>query len=121
MRVLTGVTMSNLGSLLLKRFAAFADTPALNDSGGSWRYRQLADAAIALERALSGAGLAPHEPVIVPVANEVRDSAALIGTWLAGGVAVPVTRHAPVTVIDAVRAATGARFCVTKCCRSTLD
>ena len=25
--------MSNLGSLLLKRFAAFADTPALNDSG----------------------------------------------------------------------------------------
>jgi non-ribosomal peptide synthetase component E (peptide arylation enzyme) len=70
--------MSNLGSLLLKRFAAFADTAALNDSGGSWRYRQLADAAIALERALCGAGLAPHEPVIVPVANEVRDSAALI-------------------------------------------
>ena len=105
--------MSNLGSLLLKRFAAFADTPALNDSSGSWRYRQLADAAIALERALCGAGLAPHEPVIVPVANEVRDSAALIGTWLAGGVAVPVARHAPVTVIDAVRAATSARFCVT--------
>jgi len=51
--------------------------------------------------------------VLVPVANEPRDAAALIGAWLAGGVAVPVARHAPANAIEAVRKATGARFSVT--------
>jgi acyl-CoA synthetase (AMP-forming)/AMP-acid ligase II len=105
--------MDNLGSRLLQRFVAFADTPALNDSRQSLTYRQLCDAASAVEQALRGAGLSPDEPVIVPVANEARDPAALIGVWLAGGVAVPVARHAPSTAIETVRAATGARFCVT--------
>src|SRR5262249_19205355 len=102
-----------LGSLLLKRFAAFADTAALNDSGGAWGHRQPAHPANAPGRAFFGARLAPHQPVIGTGAHEVRDSAAPLSTWLAGGRAVPVARHAPVTVIDAVRAATSARFCVT--------
>ena len=105
--------MDDLGRLLLQSFAAFAGRTALNDSSGSWTYRQLADAAAAIERALRGAGLAADEPVIVPVANEARDGAALTGVWLAGGVAVPVARNAPARAIDVVRATTGARFCVT--------
>ena len=104
--------MDNLGSLLLQSFAAFGERPALNDSGGIWTYRRLADEAIAIERALRGAGVEPHEPVMVPVANEARDGAALIGVWLAGSVAVPVARHAPAAAIEAVRAATGARLSV---------
>jgi acyl-CoA synthetase (AMP-forming)/AMP-acid ligase II len=105
--------MDNLGNLLLQRFAAFGDSAALQDNEGTSSYRQLSDAATAVNRALRSAGLAPDEPVLVPVANEASDPAALIGTWLAGGVAVPVARHAPKTAIDAVRAATGARFFVT--------
>jgi long-chain acyl-CoA synthetase len=105
--------MDNLGNLLLQSCAAFGERPALIDSGGIWTYRRLADAASAIERALRGAGVEPHEPVMVPVANEARDGAALIGVWLAGGVAVPVMRHAPAPAIEAVRIATGARLSVT--------
>ena len=71
--------MDNLGSLLLQSFAAFGERPALIDSGGIWTYRRLADAAGGIERALRSAGVEPHEPVMVPVANEARDGAALIG------------------------------------------
>ena len=110
--------MDDLGRLLLQSFAAFAGRTALNDSSGTWTYRQLADAATAIERALRGAGLAADEPVIVPVANEARDGAALTGVWLASGVAVPVARNAPARAIDVVRATTGARFCVTNAPRS---
>jgi len=105
--------MDNLGRLLIQSFKACADSPALNDAGGTLTYRQLSEAATAVEQALRGAGLTPDEPVIVPVANEARDGAALIGVWLAGGVAVPVARGAPASAIDAVRAATGTRISVT--------
>ena len=57
--------------------------------------------------------MSPDEPLLVPVANEPRDAAALIGVWLAGGVAVPVARHAPANAIEAIRRATGARLLVT--------
>ena len=87
--------------------------PALADTGGALTYRELTQAATAVEQALRDAGLSPDEPVLVPVANEPRDAAALIGAWLAGGVAVPVARHAPANAIEAVRKATGARFSVT--------
>jgi long-chain acyl-CoA synthetase len=105
--------MANLGRLLAERFAAYPDSPALADAGTALTYRELAQASKAVEHALRQAGLSPTEPVIVPVANQPRDAAALIGTWLAGGVAVPVARHAPANAIEAMRAATGARFSVT--------
>ncbi|HXW42282.1 MAG TPA: AMP-binding protein, partial [Xanthobacteraceae bacterium] len=104
--------MADLGRLLLGGFARFGDRPALNDANGTVTYRGLADMAVAIERALREAGLVANEPVLLPVANEARDAAALIGVWLAGGVAVPIARHAPASAIDAVRAATGARLCV---------
>jgi long-chain acyl-CoA synthetase len=104
--------MANLGALLLEKFAGFGDGPALADAGGALTYRELAQAATAVEQALRTAGLTADEPVIVPVANEPRDVAALMGVWLAGGVAVPVTRHAPANAIETLRMATGARFSV---------
>jgi long-chain acyl-CoA synthetase len=104
--------MANLGRLLLQRFTLYADCTALHDPGGTVTYRGLADGATAIEQALRQAGLNEHEPVLLPVANEARDAAALIGVWLAGGVAVPVARQAPASAIENVRLATGARLCV---------
>ena len=92
--------MANLGRLLVEKFGGFADGPALADTGGALTYRELTQAATAVEQALRDAGLSPDEPVLVPVANEPRDAAALIGAWLAGGVAVPVARHAPANAIE---------------------
>jgi long-chain acyl-CoA synthetase len=108
-----GAMMDNLGRLLLERSALSADRPALCDAGGNVTYRQLSEAAAAVERALRAVDLRADEPVIVPVANETRDPAALIGVWLAGGVVVPVARRAPAGAIEAIRVATGARFSVT--------
>ena len=113
--------MADLGRLLLEGFTRFADRPALNDANGTVTYRGLADMAVAVERALREAGLVANEPVLLPVANEARDAAALIGVWLAGGVAVPVARHAPASAIDAVRVATGARLCVTNALDKPVD
>ena len=105
--------MANLGSMLLEKFAGFADAPALDDLSGTLTYRALSQTAHNVERALRNERLVADEPVLVPVANEARDAAALIGVWLAGGVAVPVARHAPASAIELVRAATGARFSIT--------
>ncbi|HXD13888.1 MAG TPA: fatty acid--CoA ligase family protein [Xanthobacteraceae bacterium] len=105
--------MANLGSMLLEKFAGFADAPALDDLSGALTYRALSQAALNVERTLRNERLVADEPVLVPVANEARDAAALVGVWLAGGVAVPVARHAPASAIELARAATGARFSVT--------
>jgi long-chain acyl-CoA synthetase len=105
--------MANLGRLLAEKFVGFGDNPALADQGSALTCRELAEAATAAEQALRRAGLSADEPVMVPVANEPRDAAALIGTWLAGGVAVPVARHAPANAIEALQKATGARFSMT--------
>jgi acyl-CoA synthetase (AMP-forming)/AMP-acid ligase II len=113
MRASPEAPMANLGRLLVEKFAGFGDNPALADQGSALTYRELAEAATAVERALRRAGLGADEPVMVPVANEPRDAPALIGTWLAGGAAVPVARHAPANAIEAIRTATAARFSVT--------
>jgi long-chain acyl-CoA synthetase len=105
--------MANLGSVLLEKFAGFADAPALDDLSGTLTYRALSQTAHNVERALRNERLVADEPVLVPVANEARDAAALVGVWLASGVAVPVARHAPASAIELVRAATGARFSIT--------
>src|SRR6266404_2192744 len=113
MPALSGAKMDNLGSLLTETCKAFADASALDDTDRALTYRQLSEAASAIERALLSGGLTPDEPVLVPVANEARDPAALMGVWRAGGVAVPVARNAPASSIEAMRATTGARFSLT--------
>jgi long-chain acyl-CoA synthetase len=105
--------MDNLGRLLLRTMAVQGDKPALFDADVVLTYRELHEAAIALEASLRAVGVRPHEPVIVPVANQARDLAAFVGAWLAGAVAVPVARSAPPAAIEGVYAATMARFSLT--------
>ena len=107
---LLAATMDNLGQLLLERFENCSDAPALNDAGGMLSYRVLAGNALRVASALRLLGISEYEPVLVPVANETRDIAALIGVWVAGGVVVPIGRHSPHAVIESLRQATGARL-----------
>jgi len=65
-----------------------------------------------LARALVASDIAPGEPVLCRIANEPLDLAALLGTWLAGGVAVPLNAAAAPASVAGVRAATGARLSV---------
>src|SRR5260370_37552665 len=105
--------MDKRGRLLAETCKTFAAGPALDATDRVLTYRELSEAASAIERALLSVGLTPDEPVLVPVANEARDLAALIGVWRAGGGAVPVARHAPGSAGGAPPAATGARVSVT--------
>ena len=70
--------MTNLGQLLLQRSVIVGDSPALSDADGTLTYHKLSEAAVAVERALRFVGLEADEPVLVPVANETGDPAALI-------------------------------------------
>ena len=60
----------------------------------------------AAHRAAICAGVAPGEPVLTTIANAPADLAALLGVWLAGGVAVPVPGDAGAFASDAIRQAT---------------
>jgi long-chain acyl-CoA synthetase len=74
------------------------------------------DALLALaghvERALSGQRLARDEPVHVRIGNRPADIGALLGIWLAGGVAVPVHVSAAPATLARVQNLTRARFLV---------
>jgi acyl-CoA synthetase (AMP-forming)/AMP-acid ligase II len=100
----------NLGTLLADACHKFTAQPAIEEKNDTLTYSELSALSDALASALLGRGLIRDEPVLVPVANEARDLAAFIGVWLAGGVVVPVARHSPAAVIEATRAACGARF-----------
>ncbi|MHB8727111.1 MAG: class I adenylate-forming enzyme family protein [Casimicrobiaceae bacterium] len=103
----------NLGALLADACSGFASTTALQDSAGAHSYSELEAAVRRMAEVLRDRGLTPDEPVLVPVANEARDLAAFMGVWRAGGIVVPVSRNAPARVVEATRAAVGARFVAT--------
>jgi acyl-CoA synthetase (AMP-forming)/AMP-acid ligase II len=103
----------NLGILLVDACRKFAVQPALEEKDNTVSYSQLSALSGKVASILRGHGLMRDEPVLVPVANEVRDVAAFIGVWLAGGVVVPVARHSPAIVVEATRAVCGARFFAT--------
>lgn len=102
-----------LDTLLLAACAARGEAAAIEDAHGALTYAALAAAAGRLAATLRAAGLERDEPVLTAVANAPEDFAAFIGVWMAGGVAVPVSRAAPAAATEAMRAATGARFMVT--------
>ena len=103
----------NLGTLLAEACGRFASRPALDEARDTASYGQLSASAGMVASALREYGLTPDEPVLVAVANEARDLAAFLGVWQAGGVVVPVARHAPAMVTEATRGMTGARFLAT--------
>ena len=59
---------------------------------------------------LREAGIAPHEPVIVPVSNRCADVAAILSIQEAGGVPVPLHRRAHANSLTRLLDAVGARF-----------
>jgi long-chain acyl-CoA synthetase len=62
--------------------------------------------------ALLTAGLQAHEPVLVPVAGNAADVAAILAIISAGGVAAPVHARAHAQTLATVRELTKARFCL---------
>ncbi|HXE68283.1 MAG TPA: fatty acid--CoA ligase family protein [Hyphomicrobiaceae bacterium] len=73
---------------------------------------QVQSKAEAIARALAANDIASDEPVLCRIANAPLDLAALLGTWLAGGVAVPLNSAATPASVAGIRQATGARLSV---------
>jgi long-chain acyl-CoA synthetase len=64
------------------------------------------------ERALTGRGVAPNEPVHVNIANRASDLGTLLGVWRAGAVAVPVHASAAPSTVARVQRVSRARFSI---------
>ncbi len=92
--------------------AAFGPAVAATSRDGVLSYAGLAAHAREVATALHAAGIEADEPVHVNVSNDRLDLAALLGVWLAGGVAVPVHRTTPAAAVASGRAKSGARFLV---------
>ncbi len=104
-----------LGVALQQACHAWPGAIAAQDGDGEVTYAQLNAAAQHVAQRLQEAGLQADEPVHVLVANRAVDLAALIGVWLAGGVAVPVHRSTPPAVAQAFYRRTQARFQIEGC------
>lgn len=100
----------HLGRALLAACRRHGDVPALQGDGLQLSHAALADAGEMVAAQLRTAGLQPDEPVQVQVSNQPADIAALIGTWLAGGVVVAVHRSTPPALAEVLRQRSGARF-----------
>src|SRR5689334_512539 len=101
-----------LGKALEAACRRYGESIALSGSGFSLTYNELAQRAHLLAGRLQEARLSPHEPIHVLVSNHPLDVAALMGVWLAGGVAVPVHRTTPAAVAAAFQQRTQARFLI---------
>jgi len=85
------------------------DAAILGDSY-ELRYRDLGESSRAIAAALLDAGLEPDEPVHVRVSSQPLDIAAILGVWMARGVAVPVHRTTPDAVAASFAQRTQARW-----------
>jgi long-chain acyl-CoA synthetase len=83
-----------------------------SDGAAPFAAAEMLSTAEATASGLCAKGLGPSEPVLCRVDNSPRDLAVLMGTWLAGGVAVPLHAAAAPATLDEVQRATGARLCV---------
>jgi long-chain acyl-CoA synthetase len=102
----------SLTALLLRACEAHAARIALRGEGCELSYQQVLDHAQALAASLEGAGLGASDTVMVKVSNHPLDFTALLGVWLAGGVAVPVHRTAPSGVVEAIQSKARSRLVV---------
>src|SRR5690349_2566506 len=81
--------MTRLTDLLAER-EGDAETLAVYCGGRSVTRAQLRDSAQGLAATLQGVGLTPGQPVAVMLPNGPEVVVAMFGTWLAGGVYVPL-------------------------------
>ncbi|MCV2882991.1 class I adenylate-forming enzyme family protein [Actibacterium sp. XHP0104] len=82
----------------------------IHDDSGHVPMSVLQDKIAQVSRLLGQNGVAPHEPVLVPVRGCAEDVAGILGVIGAGAVAVPV--HHDSNMADQVRAVTRARFVI---------
>jgi long-chain acyl-CoA synthetase len=101
-----------LATVLVEACRTHADRAAFRSEDCELSYQQVLDHAQVLAASLSEAGLREPAPVIVKVSNHPLDFAALLGVWLAGGVAVPVHRTAPAGVVEAIQSKALSRLAV---------
>jgi long-chain acyl-CoA synthetase len=83
-----------------------------SDGAASLAAEEVLSTAEATASALFTKCLGPGEPVLCRINNAPRDLAVLMGTWLAGGVAVPLHVAAAPATLEEVGGATGARLCL---------
>jgi len=95
---------------LLARAAARGSAVAISGEDSTLTYRELIDGAVAIAESLLAEGLTPHQTVHVRVSNVPSDFVALIGIWLAQGVAVPLHRSSPPAAVDLIRQRSHAAF-----------
>ena len=72
----------------LEEALGISGAPIEDSDGASISSQDVLSQARAIARDL--AAIAPGEPVLTSIANAPSDIGALLGIWLAGGVAVPV-------------------------------
>jgi long-chain acyl-CoA synthetase len=96
--------------LVRRAGAGRADAVAVDDGAQALTHGDLNKAADRGAQALSAAGMAQGEPVIVPVSGRAADVAAFLAVWRAGGCAVPIHRTTPAAVAEGLRARLGARL-----------
>lgn len=101
-----------LGEALVTAFRSFGNEAAVVSTLMTLSYQQLVERALEIATNLSEKGLAEDEPVHLCVSNQPLDIAALLGIWLAGGVAVPIHRTTPPSVVAGFQRRTLARFLV---------
>lgn len=108
------MSAASLAEPILARCATDGAARALVAGDVALTYAELGARTDQLARALLAVGLAPDEPVLVPVSNRPGDLVAFLGVWRAGGVVVPVHRASPGPVVQEHLDATAARFVVRK-------
>lgn len=101
-----------LGQALDTAFRGFGQATAVCGASMTLTYRQLADHAHGIAVRLLAKGMTKDEPVHLFVSNQPLDIAALLGIWLAGGVAVPIHRTTPPSIAAGFQQRTHARFLV---------
>jgi long-chain acyl-CoA synthetase len=101
-----------LAALLDAAIARHAGACALHGESGESSYAALGERAARFAAQLRAAGVNAHEPVLVFVANQPDDVAALLAVWRTGGVAVPVHRSSVAASVETLLGATQARFTV---------
>lgn len=101
-----------LGQALYRAFQEFGQMTAVSGDSISLTYQQLVDHAQKIAASLLAKGITKDEPVHLCVSNQPLDIAALLGIWLAGGVAVPIHRTTPPLIASGFQQRTRAQFLV---------
>lgn len=100
----------NIATSLENAARSHGNRTALCGEGLALTYEQFLSRAREVAAALSDAGIAEHDPVMVKCSNHPLDFVAFLAVWLAGGVVAPVHRTTPESVVAAMQGKANCRF-----------